>query len=294
MNAEMLGAETWRRDRWEHTKSLLAGVAPPTVVAMPLVEWIPGVPDSWRPWLVVTLAVVALGGYIAGRVLQRDERLARGTLESDLNRARKMLDSVEPRQLMMQIAAELFLRGSWRLAVYEKLGDPEVGEQLALLYAVSSDGVYEKRVPSVINIRKSLFGEVFSENLAFSRYRQAFQSGAFDEDTATPDWERWRQEIFGGSEAIGVERSAMRARKFAWYATQDPDHGNNVVAIAESANSSGVNFEFFDSISTSIWLTMIARMSVAKRGLQPAIDGAQGFLASHRAMPQDGGAHRAE
>jgi hypothetical protein len=240
---------------------VLAFLGTPAVIMLPVLEWVPGIPDAVRPWLVVGLVCLGLVGFIFSFVSARRSGRDRKRLDEEVRQANSRLDDVSLGHSLDHISRELFGGGAWRLTVYSKETTKGEDSRLEMLLAASSDLEFKASAMTQIILKPSLFSEIFSTNLADPRDRKPYQSGAFDDDYDEVAWSRWRLSIFGGASALPTADSRMRTRKFAWYATQDPDSEQVVLALAESASVSGINIDFLSAPATSAWLIMAARMA---------------------------------
>ena len=232
------------------------------VIMIPALEWLPSISDGLRPWLIIgSLAVAGLGIWWSAKRERRSDEL-----QSDYEKLREGLERAEPEYLLQQVASTIFRQGAWRLTVYRKARDSssELGDHLVRVASVASDGDEGSLGPQVMPIRPAtLFQHLFLSNLADSRYRRAEQSGAFGEDLHSSAWITWRDGIFGAPSAAEEPEPSpgFRARKFVWYAAQEPRSQRVFVVIAESAEIEGIVVDYIDHVLTPAWLFFVSRLS---------------------------------
>ncbi len=239
------------------------------VLMIPALEWLPWIPERSRPWLILPSLAIAGVGFI---LLQRNERDLAEVL-SENERMKTGITKAEPEYLLKQISATLFRQGAWRLTVYRKVHSSSArpGDQLIKLASVASDGDQGDLGASQIGIQPStMFEFYFRSNLADPTFRQPAESGHSPEDVHSDSWDDWRDGIFGKG-AITDDTSTFKARKFAWYAAQDPESQTVFAAIAESAEPEGIAVDSLDHTFTPAWLLFVARLadlhdSVAQQG----------------------------
>jgi hypothetical protein len=229
------------------------------VVMIPALEWVPGIPDSWRPWVILCgLALGAVGIYLSLR-----EKLHVDDLLSKLHALSDGITKAEPEALMRQVAVAIFGQGAWRLTVYRKAHstDPQVGDHLIKVTSVASDEDQSKLSASRIMIVPETMLELsFQNNLSDARFRVVTQTGDAPEHTHGGGWIDWRDGIFGRQSHVD-DTSTFRARKFAWLPAQDPVSQNVFVVMAESANASGIRIDNLDHSLTSPWLFFVVRLA---------------------------------
>lgn len=254
---------------------VLAAAVAPFVLFVPFVEWIPWFEnDDQRRASVIGLVVLTLVGYVAGQVLARRRRARLKELEADIAAADERLREIEPDASLTHVSDALFNDGAWRLSIYAKRADDENGEWLERLVSASSDKDLRSGSPARILIRDSIFREVFATNLANGLYRRPRESGPFTDagDSFDRDaWLEWRDSIFGGPGSLPGADTTMTTRKYVWYATQDPETKQVLVALAESSEVNGVQVDFLAPPATSAWIVMAARMAGARAEIEPKI-----------------------
>lgn len=216
---------------------MLSGIP---VIAIPALEWLPMIPERARPWIIIgTLMIAAIGVWWLDRNQRRTDGLA------DENRQlRANIEKAQPEDLLQQVAGALFRAGAWRLTVYKKVHspDPSIGDHLVKLASAASDGDQSNLGPGRILIQpRTQFQLLFSLNLADPIYRRAEESGSFVDDVQSGAWIKWHDGIFGAPDEDAPDRSTFRARKYAWYAAQDPKSHIVFAAIAESADPEGID-----------------------------------------------------
>lgn len=253
----------WRRNLRHYLPAVLSAIP---VVIIPALEWIPGIPQSWRPWVIIgSLGLAAIG--ILWSSL-RGRKLEDVILENDELRA-KILKS-EPEFFLQQVATTLFKNGAWRLSVLEKTYDSGTQhERLERLASASSDLNHTALGPSNIPIEAGTqFAHIFTSNLADPRFRRAEESGSFpsDGDPLSAEWTSWRDGIFGDAAGNG-DASSLRARKFAWFAAQDPKTSKVFVVLAESAADQGIAFDLLNHPLTPSWVFFVAHLAELRRSL---------------------------
>lgn len=245
-----------RRTVWHYLPALLSAIP---VLVIPALEWLPGIPKGWRPWVILgSLCLAAIGIVWSGlRSTRLDE------LRSENEALRSSIMQSEPEYFLRQIAGPLFRDGAWRLTVLKKTYDLDgtQNERLERLASASSDLDHVTRGPAIIPIHLGTqFAHIFTSNLADARYRLAEESGSFPGDTLSPEWTDWRDQIFGDG-AIVDDSSSFRARKLAWFAAQDPKTTKVFVVVAESATEQGVSFDLLNHPLTPSWLFFVAHLA---------------------------------
>ena len=255
-------APSWRTRATSHLPAILSGIP---VLMIPALEWIPAIPEQTRPWIILASLVVAAIGL--AWATHREKSVTE--LEQEVARLKQGIESAEPEHLLREVAGTVFREGAWRLTIYRKShsSEPELGDHLVRLACVASDGDQSSLGPAIIGIRPStLFAHLFVSNLADSRYRHAEQSGAFLDDVHSAPWEDWRREIFGGPLGVAPDRSTFRARKYVWYAAQEPRTQAVFAVIAESAAEEGIIVEYLDHVLTPAWLFFVSRLTEVRDG----------------------------
>lgn len=240
---------------------VLTWIAAPAVVVIPLVEWIPGIADDVRPWVVVGLAGIGFIAVVVSSLVARRHR----SNARDLDALRQAFD---PGHALDYVTNALFADGAWRLTIYRKRMARGNKPELVKLWAHSSDRDHRDTAIDRIVLIKSILKESLDANLSNPQRWHANQSGSFEASTDSTEWREWRFSIFGGREALPGDRSTLNTRKFAWFAVQDPDSRIVVAVLAESTSPVGINFEVLNDSSTPVWLLLIARLS-AGAGLVP-------------------------
>lgn len=238
-------------------RGVLTVMAAIPVVVIPALEWLPWIAERLRPWFILpSLAIAALGLFL----LRRDEEDVHELLAE--NRMLKSgIRKAQPEYLLREISSTLFTEGAWRLTVYKKEYSTEVGDHLTWLASVASDGDQRNLGAHRILIKPAtMFEFSFRANLADPNFRQPVESGHSPEDVHSANWKAWRDEIFGAG-AVIADRSTFRARKYAWYAAQDPDAQSVFCAIAESANPEGIAVDHLDHSFTPAWLFFVSRVA---------------------------------
>lgn len=230
------------------------------VIVIPALEWLPMIPERSRPWIIIgTLLIAAIGVWWLDRDRRRNDDLA------DENRQLKAdLEKAEPEDLLQHVAGALFRAGAWRLTVYKKAhsSDPAVGDHLVKLASAASDGDQSDLGPSRVLIQpRTQFQLLFSLNLADSTYRRAEESGSFLDDVQSEAWIKWHDGIFGAPDQDAPDRSTFRARKYAWYAAQDPRSHVVFAAIAESADPEGIVKDNLEHRLTPAWIIFACQLA---------------------------------
>lgn len=243
--------------------TLLSGIP---VLVIPALEWLPFIPESWRPWSIsVSLVLAAIGiiwlrlrGHKLRELLEENDALRTGILET------------EPEYFLRQIAGPLFREGAWRVSILRKTYSPENPhqERLDRLAAASSDIDQTDRGPDRIQIVPGThFSHVFSSNLADAKFRRAEESGSFPGDPLAEEWTTWRDEIFGQRDELS-DRSSLRPRKFAWFAAQDAKTSKVLVVLAESTGEEGIAVDLLNHPLTPSWLFFVAHLAELRSGVE--------------------------
>lgn len=229
------------------------------VVMIPALEWVPGIADGWRPWVILSsLALGSVGIYLTLR-----EKLHIDDLVSEIDVLVSGICKAEPEALMRQVAAAIFGQGAWRLTVYRKAHseDPKLGDHLVKVASVASDDDQSRLSTSqLVIVPETMLELSFQNNLSDARFRVVTQTGDAPEHTHGQGWLDWRDGIFGRGSHLD-DRSTFRARKFAWLPAQDPVSQNVFVAMAESANVSGIRIDNLDHSLTPPWLFFVVRLA---------------------------------
>jgi len=264
MEAELTRPErsSWLRRNWS---ALLSAVS---VVIIPALENSQGsIPDYVRlPALYACLAIIFIGVLLTAH---RERRAAE--LEQENFALRQNIEKTEPEDLLQQVAAALFKAGAWRLTVYRKdrSSDPGLGDHLIKLVSVASFGDQRGLGDSAISIKPGTqFQLLFLANLADPRFRRAEESGPSPEDPS--EWLSWRNEIFGERKTDVADDSTFLARKFAWYAVQDPRTRTVYAAIAESADPEGIVIDRLQHELSPSWLIFASQLAELRQSTSSA------------------------
>lgn len=253
---------SWRMRATSHLPAILSAIP---VLMIPALEWIPAIPERTRPWIILGSLVVAAIGL--GWTTRREKSVTE--LAQELARLKRGIERAEPEHLLREVAATVFREGAWRLTIYRKShsSEPDLGDHLVRLACVASDGDQSSLGPALIGIRPSThFAHLFLSNLADARYRHAEESGAFPDDVYSAPWEDWRRGIFGNPIQSAPDRSTFRARKYVWYAAQEPRTQAVFAVIAESATEEGIVIEYLDHVLTPAWLFFVSRLTEIRDG----------------------------
>lgn len=230
------------------------------VIVIPALEWLPMIPERSRPWIIIgTLVIAAIGVWWLERNQRRTDDLAdeNRQLKADIERAK-------PEDLLLQVAGAIFRAGAWRLTVYKKAhsSDPAIGDHLVKLASAASDGDQSGLGPSRVLIHpRTQFQLLFLLNLADPTYRRAEESGSFLDDLQSDAWVKWHDEIFGAPAEDVTDYSTFRARKYAWYAAQDPKSHVVFAAIAESADPEGIVKDNLEHRLTPAWIIFACQLA---------------------------------
>lgn len=235
------------------------------VLVIPALEWVPVIPSEIRPWIILGSILLAAVGFAF--TTRREKSVEK--LEQECLALKELIKRAEPEQLLREVATTVFREGAWRLTIYKKAysPDPTIGDHLVRLSCVASDGDQSLLGSAMIGIRSStLFEQLFLSNLADSRFRHAEQSGGFPDDLQSISWEKWRVGIFGEPVSSAPDHSTFRARKYVWYAAQEPQTQSVFALVAESASEEGVVFENVDHVLTPAWLFFVSRLAEVWNG----------------------------
>lgn len=248
--------KSWRSKARSYLPIALSAIP---VVVIPALEWIPGISERWRAWLIIgSLCLAAVGiiwGGIRGKTLE--------DLRQENQRLRSEIMQADPEHFLQQIASALFRDGAWRVAVLSKSHRNNAGhvEVLQRLASSSSDFDHTRLGPASIPLHPgTLFAHIFSSNLADPRFRQAGESGSYPGDPLSHEWATWRDGIFG-HRGDANDDSSLRPRKYAWFAAQDPKSSRVYVVLAESTAEEGIAVDLLNHPFTPSWLFFVARLA---------------------------------
>lgn len=256
--------EHWRRKARHYLPAVLSAIP---IVVIPALEWIPGIPQKWRPWVILGSLCLAVVGIIWSGV--RGRRLEDVCVENEDLRA-SILQS-EPEYFLRQIAITVFSDGAWRLSVLRKAHDSNNTheERLERVASASSDVDHSLLGPKSIPIlADTQFAHIFASNLADPRFRHAEESGSFpgEGDPLSHEWTKWRNGIFGDA-GWADDLSSLRPRKYAWFAAQDPKTSKVFLVLAESTTPQGIAVDLLNHPLTPSWLFFVAQLAELRNGV---------------------------
>lgn len=228
------------------------------VIVIPALEVLPGISDFWRTWAILISLLLAFIGIVWNLKEKRflsEER----EINEDL---RRRLAETSAEDLLHSVSDVLFRDGAWRLSVFRRVLVDGSSDRtcLELISTVSSDRVYQNLVSSQIPLGDNeLFCQVFDENTRQPRNVRPLESGGFEGDVHSVEWETWVDAIFGKGCSIPVS-SSFHPRKYVFFASVDRIEGSTLVVIAESTKVDGVSVDLLNGSFTPVWSSFAAHL----------------------------------